>query len=426
MSAVGRIRLDPGPSRFFRAKEPVVVASAGIRGGKTHTGALKGLAHYLVSPTAPDEFHVIASPTYPMSKVPQEKLFRLLYDPAIFPSSPLIRFWKADRVFELATAGGGVARVKIVSAHDPDRWRGFKWRSAWLDEAAYMSEYAWEVAQGRLVDSDGPAWLTTTPAGYNWIFKLYERARDGDETIRFVHWRTADNSHIPKTALVRLGGNLDAATAAQELEGLFIRSGGNVYHAFDRARNVRPGRLNPTLPLVVGMDFNVNPMSAVLLQPFTTREGLEGLHAITECYQHDGNTFGMAAWLVEFCKANRVPRSKVTVYPDASGRARSTSGKTDHQILREAGFKVDAPRANPPIRDRVNVVNGLLSPMLLRFPRLLVDPSCVVLIEALEKQPRDEKTGLPDKTKGFDHPVDALGYPCAKRYPLRLTTQLAA
>lgn len=425
MTAIGRIRLDPGPLRFFLAREPIVVASAGIRGGKTHTGALKALAHYLQNPTAPDEFHVIASPTFPMSRVPQEKLFRLLFDRAIFPVSPLIRYWKAARVFELA-ANGGISRVMIVTASDPDRWRGFKWRSGWLDEGAYMTEYAWEVAQGRLVDSAGPAWITTTPAGHNWIFTLYERARDGDETIRFVHWRTADNSHIPKDALPRLARNLDSQTAEQELGGLFIRQGGRVYHAFTKAKNVAPGRLNPQAELLVGMDFNVNPMSAVLAQTFTTREGLEGIHVIGEHYIEDGDTYKMTEWLRAFCKSRGIVRSRVTVYPDASGKARSTSGKSDHKIIRESGFRIDAPRANPPVRDRVNVVNGLASPMLLRFPRLLVDPECVVLLEALEKQGRDPKTGEPDKTKGFDHPVDALGYLAHERYPLRQQTRLAA
>jgi hypothetical protein len=410
--------------RFLMAPEPVVVASAGIRGGKTHTGAIKALAHALKNPTEPDEYHVVASPTYPMSKVPQEKFFRLLYDPGIFPVSPLIRFYKSDRVFVLACAGGRTSRVKIVSAHDPDRWRGFKWRSGWLDEGAYMSAYAWEVAQGRLVDSAGPAWITTTPAGYNWIFDLYEKAKT-DESIRFVHWKTSENTHIRQDRLAALGASFDADTAAQELNAMFVKAGGLVYHAFTGA-NVEPARLNPNAELLIGVDFNVNPMSAILTQKFTTREGLEGLHVIGEKYLEDGDTFGLMVWLVEFCKANRIPRSKVTIYPDASGRARSTSGKSDVQIIREAGFAVDAPRANPAVRDRVNCVNGLFSPMLLRFPRLLVDPECSILIDALEHQNKDPKTGAPDKERGHDHPVDALGYVCHRRYPLSMTTGVAA
>ena len=122
---------------------------------------------------------------------------------------------------------------------------------------------------------------------------------------------------------------------------------------------------------------------------------------------------------------NKVPKGKVKTYPDASGRSRHTSGGSDFEVLREAGFRVYAPPVNGPVGDRVNVVNGLFKPMLLRFPRLLVDPSCVVLIEALEQQKRD-KNGQPDKEHGHDHPVDALGYPCVYRYPLRQETKIAA
>lgn len=420
---IGRIRLDRGPLRFFMATEPIVVATAGIRGGKTHTGALKMACHALAHPTADDEFHVVASPTFPMSRVPQEKFFRLFYDPALFPVSPVVRFYKSDRVFVLACAGGRTSRIKIVSGHDPDRWRGFKWLSAWLDEAAYLTAYAWDVAQGRLVDSAGPAWLTTTPAGYNWLYDLYLRAQT-DTSIRFVHWRTSENSHMfgeganaQRTRLADLAMRFDSVTAAQELEAFFVKSGGLVYHAFERAEHVVPARLNPALELFVGVDFNVSPMSAILMQPFSTREGVEGCHVIGEHYIENGDTYALMAWLVNYCNANRLPRSKVTVYPDASGRSRSTSGKSDHEIIREAGFAVDAPRANPLVRDRVNTVNGLFSPQLLRFPRLLIDPSATRLIDALEHQKRDDR-GEPDKELGHDHPVDALGYALWRRYPL--------
>lgn len=422
----GRIRLDPGPLRFMLAEEPIVVAMAGIRGGKTHTGALKCLLYALTHPCGQDEYHFVSSPTFPMSEVPKEKLFRLLFDTSLFPVCPLLRFRKKDRVFELA-ANGGVTRIKLVSLHDPDSARGYKALSWWMDEGAYVTKYGADVVMGRLADVNGPLWVTTSPCGYNWLFELYERART-DRSIRFVHWRSTDNTHIRKDGLIRLANQFDEQTYRQEVEGLFVKAGGLVYHTFDRRVHLRPARFNPALPLWVGQDFNVDPMSSVFAQPFTTKDGQEGAHVVFERIARNSDTPALAKWLIEFCRTKNYPRSKVVIYADAAGRARSTAGKSDFKILRDAGFEVEAPLANPPTKDRFNAVNGLLAPMVSRHPRLLVDPDCLELIKGLEKLPYKEGISppTPDKSLGLDHAPDGLGYLVHRRYPIAEATQLAA
>src|SRR5690606_25416095 len=89
---------------------------------------------------------------------------------------------------------------------------------------------------------------------------------------------------------------------------------------------------------------------------------------------------------------------KITVYPDASGKAgRTNASESDIQIIRSAGYAVDCPNANPPVRDRVNSINGLLA-----HDRLHVNSDkCPNLTDALESQGYDKK-GEPEK---FDsHP----------------------
>ncbi len=57
---------------------------------------------------------------------------------------------------------------------------------------------------------------------------------------------------------------------------------------------------------------------------------------------------------------HRYPRSKVFVYPDPSGSRRQTSssGKTDHIILSNAGFIVKSPNKHDPVKDRINAINA--------------------------------------------------------------------
>jgi phage terminase large subunit len=120
-----------------------------------------------------------------------------------------------------------------------------------------------------------------------------------------------------------------------------------------------------------------------------------------------------------------VERKQLRIVPDASGAARSTTGKSDHQILRDAGFRVKAPKKNPFVKDRINCVNGLLAPQEGSV-QLMVDPSCKHSIETLENHlyKEDSDPPEPDKESGLDHMADAIGYPCWAKFPLRLVTMI--
>lgn len=409
---------------FILSESKYTIGQAGIRGGKTHGGAFKSIVYSISHPCEGDEYHLVCSPTFPMSKVPVEKIFALLYDKRVFPINPLIRFVRSERVFILQSYGGKTTKLKVCSLHDPDRLRGIKALSAWVDEGAYVEKYAWEVIQGRLMDANGPAWITTTPAGYNWVFELYEEAlaekRAGVEVakrkVRFVHWGSAENPFLSKEGLADLAARYDSKTADQELRALFVKQSGLVYR-FNRARNVKNYRLDRTKPIFIGQDFNVSAMASAWCQ-----QSGNGLHFFHDRLAHDSDTPQLVLYVNEWCAKHNFPKSNVYFFPDASGSARSTSGKSDIKLLRDAGYKVVFARRNPFIKDRVNCVNGLLAPFVGGV-RMFVDPWCTNIIESMEKQVWDvsKDPPEPDKSKGFDHIMDATGYVTWGRFPLAVT-----
>lgn len=421
------LALSPEQAVLVLSETNITVGIAGIRGGKTHAGALKMILYALTHPCAEDEVHLVCSPTYSMSKVPVEKFFKLLYDKRIFPVCPVIKFVRSERMFILAADGRGkISRIIIRSVHDPDRLRGLKALSCWGDEAAYFTQYAWEVILGRVSDSNGPIWLTTTPSGYNWVYELYEKARQGDPDITIVHWASTANPYANREGLQRLVTRYDARTYQQEVAARFIRGRGLVYYPFARGRHLRKGRVDPSKPLWVGQDFNVDPMASVISQPFTNPDGQEGAHILMSRKQPDSNTYALCVFLDEFTRRHKIAKDKVTVFADAAGNARSTAGKSDFKILRSHGYRVEAPSANPMVKDRINCVNGLLSPLNeqgrpSKHTRLLFDPEAVEIIDSLEKQIWEPNSDppKPDKSQGFDHCADALGYQCWKLWPLR-------
>jgi hypothetical protein len=113
----------------------------------------------------------------------------------------------------------------------------------------------------------------------------------------------------------------------------------------------------------------------------------------------------------------RYPNRRVIFCPDPAGNARHTNakaGQTDFAIIRSFGFEIRAPSAHPPVVDRVNNVNAMLFDGERR--RLRIHPKAAHLIESLGGQVYKPETNIPDKTGGYDHPNDALGYLCWQEF----------
>jgi hypothetical protein len=428
-STEGVARITPPQEVTLASEAKLTLAVAGIRGGKTHVGALATILRAIRLPTEEDQCHAVASPTFPMSKWgPEAKLQKLLRDRRVFPVSPLIDYAKSDRCFYLANEAGSVSKIRIFSGDDPDRWRGDSWLSWWGDEAARLTKQAWDVGIGRLADTDGPALFTTTPDGHNFLFDLAAEATveapgDGfihrvseDGRVRLVSWASTSNVFLKNPgAFEDLRARYDPDTYAQEVEAQFVARSGRVYRHFDRKRHVRalPVPSGSALVVYVGQDFNVERMASVFAFDTGT-----GLHIFDEMEIRDADTFVLVKRLDAWCAARGLARERVTVVPDASGKKRQTganrdTARTDLEILQRAGFRVRGPKANPAVRDRVNSVNSLLW-----TARLTLDPRCALTIEALEKQPWG-KDGGPEKDGVLDNRVDALGYVVWHRYPLR-------
>ena len=119
--------------------------------------------------------------------------------------------------------------------------------------------------------------------------------------------------------------------------------------------------------------------------------------------------------IIKVIKERWAARNRIIVYPDASGAGRNSAGAsiTDIGLLIGAGFEVRAKASNPFVKDRVNAVN-----VAFTKAKLFVNArECPRTASDLEKQAYDAN-GEPDKTAGFDHGNDALGYFVAYEIPV--------
>lgn len=95
-----------------------------------------------------------------------------------------------------------------------------------------------------------------------------------------------------------------------------------------------------------------------------------------------------------------------------------TTGTNDYSMLQNAlyraGFrklKIHVPQRNPPVLNRVQKVNALLTNALGEV-KLEIDPKCKELIKDFEEVLFKPDSGLVDKMRdlGRTHASDALGY----------------
>jgi len=377
---------------------------AGRRFGKTYLALVELLKQSI---NTPDQLCWYVAPTYKASKNIAWLLLQKLLPPEYIAK-------KNESELSVKLLNGSTIALK--GAENADSLRGVGLNFIVLDEFADMKQTAWsEVLRPTLSDTGGAALFIGSPKGRNHFYDLWGMGVDGVEDWSSYQFTTLDGGNVPDSEIESAKRDLDERTFNQEYLAKFVNYSGIIYYNFGREESVRK------MPIVdgilhIGLDFNIDPMSAVVSQ----RDG-GVLNFVDEIVIFGSNTDEM----VDEIKT-RYPKQKIIIYPDPASRQRKTSagGRTDLSILQNAGFVVKVRNKHTAIRDRINAVNSRLMNMEgERF--IFVDPKCKQVIKGLERQTYKEGTSQPDKDSGFDHMNDALGYLVDYLYPIRRDRDIA-
>lgn len=312
-----------------------------------------------------------------------------------------------ETALSLHLANGSI--ISLKGAEKPDNLRGRALDFCVLDEFADMRKEAWfEVIRPSLSDRKGSAIFIGTPKGRNHFYDLWAKGVDKDEGWSSHQYTTLEGGNVDANEITAAKQDLDERTFEQEYQARFVNYSGVIYYNFSREQSVIRYHGEPDR-ILIGMDFNLDPMSAVVM----TRKG-NTLHAFDEIVIFGSNTDEMADEI-----RKRFGTKNVTIYPDPACRQRKTSagGRTDLSILQNAGFEVKVRNSHSAIRDRINAVNSRLR-SADGVRQLFVDPKCKKTIESLERQTYKEGTSQVNKD-GFDHMNDALGYAVDYLFPIR-------
>lgn len=281
---------------------------------------------------------------------------------------------------------------------------------AWVEEAHSISERSLNLLLPTIRSPGSELWFGWNPDQPTDAVDKFFRSRP--EGAVHVEATYEDNPFLPDEMRTEAQRMLKADPETYEHVwggGYFMGGSGRVYSTFIN-RPHPDGNIHEDLEdtggdILVGMDFNVDPMSLVI----AVRAGDE-CHVLDALEIKTSNTEEAAAELRE-----RYPKPRrVIICPDPSGKARKTSapvGQTDFTILKRYGFEVRAPNQAPPVVDRENNAKAMYHDIETGRRRCLVHPKADALRMALANLKYKEGTSQRDKKSGFDHICFAAGTP---------------
>lgn len=416
--------LNVPQSRFIQMPHKFRGFVAGFGSGKTWVGCAALCKHVWEWPRIDSGYF---APTYPQIR----DIFFPTIEEVAFDWGLKVKTKESDKEVEFYSGGQYRSTTICRSMEKPQTIVGFKIGHALVDELdvlpALKAEHAWRKIIARMrynvpglkngVD------VTTTPEGFKFVYQQFvKQLREKpalNDMYGLVQASTFDNElNLPPDYIPSLMDSYPEQLIMAYLNGQFVNlTSGTIYTAYDRKLNGSQETIQPGEALFIGMDFNVGKMSAIV---HVKRLGLP--HAVDEII-NGYDTPDMIRQIKErywlFDGTDYRNTRQIRVYPDASGGSRKSvkASETDISLLKQAGFMVSAPGANPPVKDRINSMNAMFCNAAGQRRYRINADKCPTYADDLEQQIWDP-SGEPDKKQGNDHRPDAGGYFIHKEYPI--------
>ena len=323
-------------------------------------------------------------------------------------------FNNSDYIYTLTNG----STVKIAGLDDQkkiERLLGTEYSTIWANETNQVSYQAINKLKTRLAQKNGLKKCTfydlNPTKTSSWVYQLFEQKvnpQDGEnlsnpEDFLSIRMNIQGNLENVDPEYLKLLESMPELERKRFLYGEYDESNsGAACYAFDEKEHVSEDAKKLAGTTWVGSDFNIMYNSDVLCS-----QHAHGLYVWNE-QQLAGDTFKKCDGLKKMSAAG------ASVVCDSTGKARRTSGMSDHEIMRQAGFNI-VYFQNPSVLDKINNLNRCLTLGLIK-----IHPRCKKLIRDLKQLVWDKHGQLDQKTDpSLSHLVDSLAYLCFKLYPLR-------
>jgi len=401
------LKPHPVQSDLWRTSSRFVAVYAGRGSGKTLLARRRVVRFLNVKKPWPDPIYFYALPTRDQARRVAWPALKALVPKHWLTTEP------SESEMSISTIFG--SKLYLVGMDKPQRIEGNQWDGGVIDESSDHKPKSFDLSvRPALSHRNGWCWRIGVPK------------RTGCGAIDFKEWcldraeatfTWPSEDILPPEEIAEAQAQLDPRDFNEQYRASWETASGLVFHAFSDVLNVNPKvQYNRDLPLLVGSDFNVDPMAWVVAQQF----GPE-MHVLDELFLRNSNT---QLALAELHRRYASHTAGVRFYGDATGRARKTSAtESDYvQIRNFAGFKdskVFYPRANPAVADRFAATNAMFC-NAAGVHRLYIHPRCKNLIKDLTNRAYKPGSNEPDDHGDVGHITDALGYLIYWLHPLHV------
>lgn len=408
-----QLKYHPKQYAYWSSRRRFNFLPCGRQSGKTELAMRKLVRHLPVIKAWDDPRYFFGSPTYRQAKkVAWNRILRLI------PNHWIVDVSKGELMIQ--TIFG--SELFLVGLDQPQRVEGLILDGGVIDENSDIKPKTFDLSiLPTLVHRNGwtdfigvPKRFGIGATEYREKCKKAEKGELPDSEV--FAWPS--EGIVPADYLELCRATMDIRDFEEQFNGTWLSASGEVFHAFDAEYNVRPCSYDPNLPIVVGSDFNVNPMAWVLCH-------LKGntLDVFDEIWIRNTNT---PATLNILLSRYGNHQGGFQMYGDASARGRHTSAYvTDYNHLaqdvrlKKLGRSMHYIRGNPPVADRFATTNArICSGDGVRH--VFIDKKCEHLILDLESRGYKPGTREADDSGDIGHPTDALGYILHKKFPLSL------
>lgn len=306
-------------------------------------------------------------------------------------------------------------KIDFWSFENFDSVRGRAYKRIVLDEVAITPsdklKQAWEQSiRALLTDYEGDAYFLSTPKGIKHYFNELSKKYLSSQSWSFFQMPTEINPNISKEEIDQAREMLPPVVFAQEYLAEFtdMKSDRLFIFSFNKDRHVPRETIeyDPKYPVILSVDFNVSPMTALICQHDIH---FKFIHIIREYRTLNSDVYELCDMIKRDFDTRRL-----LVTGDAAGWARQ-AGVRGHKsmfdiIQTQLGLnwtQIKTPRGKPPgyVSEKRNLANALFA----KHPAFRISSECAFLIEDLYNV---EVTSTGHMEKGKDstksHLLDCL------------------
>ena len=397
-----KIRAYKEQREFIDSQERFTIVEASTKAGKT-VGCIVWLFEKALQKERKNGDNCWwVAPTFPVAKIAYRRMKRFIQPKRLFVEN------KTELTLTLIN---GVT-IFFKGADNPDSLYGEDVVAAVLDEATRMKEDAWYAVFSTLTATNGKCKIIGNVKGsINWAYKLAREAETGNKP---------DWSYFKITAADAVRAGVLSQAVINEAErtlpngvflelyyGIpFINSSNRFCFSFSEDKHAKSCKHDPNEITYLAFDFNVNPISCVVIQ----WDGYKKMTVPEVIQLENSNIYRMSEVI-----AVKYPDAFFRVTGDASGKNKSAlnpDNLNNFDIVKEklhlGRNQMDILQTNARLEDSQTLVNGILEHFDIsidpdKAARLIFDMKFAEVDSAgkLKKSDRDKAEQQLDALDGF-------------------------